>query len=55
QIKETIYDWPKHFNPKTSYNSTNETDSPLVVKSVTVMNPGEVTYMHGKLNVCLVN
>ncbi|RTG88746.1 cysteine dioxygenase, partial [Schistosoma bovis] len=51
QIKETIYEWPKHFNPKNSYNSTNETDSPLVVKSVTVMNPGEVTYMHDKIGI----
>lgn len=51
QIKETIYDWPKHFNSKNSYNSTDETDSPLVVKSVTVMNPGEVTYMHDKIGI----
>ncbi|CAH8636932.1 unnamed protein product [Schistosoma rodhaini] len=51
QIKETIYDWPKHFNPENSYNSTDETNFPLVVKSVNVLKPGEVTYMHDKVGI----
>ncbi|CAH8653998.1 unnamed protein product [Schistosoma rodhaini] len=51
QIKETIYDWPKHLNPENSYNSTDETNFPLVVKSVDVLKPGEVTYMHDKIGI----
>ncbi|CAH8554037.1 unnamed protein product [Schistosoma turkestanicum] len=52
QLKETIFDWPKNFDAEKSNNSfMNQSDCPLVVKSMGLMNLGEVTYMHDNIGI----